>query len=103
MASKKPTCGLRVTWEKRGLAGVLTYCGAGRGARMQISRDYMCSASTVARTSAIRDANPASPFLRQLGMMPLTGTSDAAHMRADLEVFDFRLAPEEIERIERLF
>ena len=73
MASKKPTCGLRVTWEKRGLAGVLTYCGAGRGARMQISRDYMCSASTVARTSAIRDANPASPFLRQLGMMPLTG------------------------------
>ena len=33
--------------------------------------------------------------------MPLTGTTDAGHMRADLEVFDFRLEPEEVERIER--
>ena len=35
-------------------------------------------------------------------MVPLTGTTDAGHMRADLEVFDFLLTPEVVERIEGL-
>ena len=35
-------------------------------------------------------------------MMPLTGTTDADHMRADLDVFDFRLQPEEVQLIEGL-
>jgi diketogulonate reductase-like aldo/keto reductase len=35
-------------------------------------------------------------------MIPLTGTTDAAHMKSDLEVFDFFLEPEEVERIESL-
>jgi diketogulonate reductase-like aldo/keto reductase len=41
-------------------------------------------------------------FALDAGMVPLTGTTDAGHMRADLEVFDFRLAPDEVERIERV-
>jgi diketogulonate reductase-like aldo/keto reductase len=41
-------------------------------------------------------------FALDVGTIPLTGTSDAEHMRADLEVFDFRLEPDEVERIERL-
>ena len=41
-------------------------------------------------------------FALDLGMVVLTGTTDAGHMRADLEVSDFRLDPEEVERIERL-
>lgn len=41
-------------------------------------------------------------FALDVGMMPLTGTTSAEHMRADLEVFDFRLEPEEVARIERL-
>jgi len=41
-------------------------------------------------------------FAIDVGMVPLTGTSDAAHMRADLQVFDFRLEPEEVKQIERL-
>ncbi len=41
-------------------------------------------------------------FALEVGMMPLTGTTDAGHMRADLDVFNFRLNPEEIERIESL-
>lgn len=41
-------------------------------------------------------------FALDVGMMPLTGTTNADHMRSDLEAFDFRLAPEEIERIEIL-
>ncbi len=41
-------------------------------------------------------------FALDVGMMPLTGTTNAGHMRADLDVFDFRLEPHEIEQIEHL-
>jgi diketogulonate reductase-like aldo/keto reductase len=41
-------------------------------------------------------------FALDVGMVPLTGTTDAGHMREDLEVFEFCLEPEEVERIERL-
>jgi diketogulonate reductase-like aldo/keto reductase len=41
-------------------------------------------------------------FALDAGMVPLTGTADAGHMREDLEVFAFRLEPEDAERIERL-
>ena len=41
-------------------------------------------------------------FALDVGMIPLTGTTNADHMRADLAVFDFRLEPEEVERIENL-
>lgn len=39
-------------------------------------------------------------FAIEVGMIPLTGTSDAIHMRQDLDVADFRLDLEELERIE---
>jgi diketogulonate reductase-like aldo/keto reductase len=41
-------------------------------------------------------------FALDAGMVPLTGTTDAGHMREDLKVFAFRLEPEEAARIERL-
>ncbi len=41
-------------------------------------------------------------FALDVGMVPLTGTTDAGHMRADLDFFGFRLEPEEVERIEGL-
>jgi diketogulonate reductase-like aldo/keto reductase len=41
-------------------------------------------------------------FALDVGMIPLTGTTNADHMRADLEVFDFRLEPDEAQRIESL-
>jgi diketogulonate reductase-like aldo/keto reductase len=41
-------------------------------------------------------------FALQAGMVPLTGTTNPDHMRADLEVFDFQLGPEEVEQIEGL-
>jgi diketogulonate reductase-like aldo/keto reductase len=41
-------------------------------------------------------------FAFDVGMIPLTGTTDADHMREDLAIFDFRLEPEEVECIERL-
>jgi diketogulonate reductase-like aldo/keto reductase len=39
-------------------------------------------------------------FCRQLGMLPLTGTTDPAHMREDLAIDDFELTPDEVETIE---
>jgi diketogulonate reductase-like aldo/keto reductase len=41
-------------------------------------------------------------FAIEVGMIPLTGTANADHMRADLDVFNFRLKPKEIGQIESL-
>ncbi|MEO8495664.1 MAG: aldo/keto reductase [Planctomycetota bacterium] len=41
-------------------------------------------------------------FAIEVGMLPLTGTTHAGHMRADLDVCDFCLQTEEVERIENL-
>lgn len=41
-------------------------------------------------------------FALDIGMLPLTGTTSADHMRTDLEAFDFQLSPAEIQQIERL-
>ena len=38
-------------------------------------------------------------FALDVGMLPLTGTTGAGHMRSDLEAFDFHLEPEEVEWI----
>jgi diketogulonate reductase-like aldo/keto reductase len=37
-----------------------------------------------------------------VGMIALTGTSNAEHMQADLDIFDFQLAEDEVRRIETL-
>jgi diketogulonate reductase-like aldo/keto reductase len=39
-------------------------------------------------------------FALDVGMLPLTGTTDAAHMRADLNVFDFALDADEVPLID---
>ena len=44
----------------------------------------------------------AALWLAGFMLVALTGTSDAGHMRADLDVFDFRLSRDEIGRIEWL-
>ena len=36
-------------------------------------------------------------YLTQIGIVPLTGTRSAAHMRQDLAIFDFELRPDECE------
>ncbi|MCE9606592.1 MAG: aldo/keto reductase [Planctomycetia bacterium] len=41
-------------------------------------------------------------FALDVDMVPLTGTTNAAHMQADLDALNFRLSPEEIERIESI-
>ena len=41
-------------------------------------------------------------FTRQLGMLPLTGTTNPQHMTDDLDIDNFELAPEEILLIENM-
>jgi diketogulonate reductase-like aldo/keto reductase len=40
-------------------------------------------------------------FAQQIGMLPLTGTTDAEHMRQDLAIADITLTPDELATIER--
>ncbi len=50
-----------------------------------------------------RDVNQvAFRFALAVGMVVLTGTTSAAHMRTDLDVFGFELEPDEVARIERI-
>jgi diketogulonate reductase-like aldo/keto reductase len=51
------------------------------------------------------DKTPAQIIFRfaiDVGMTPLTGTTDPEHMREDLSVSEFELEPTEVEKIERL-
>jgi diketogulonate reductase-like aldo/keto reductase len=41
-------------------------------------------------------------FAKQVGMIPLTGTTSVEHMRADLDTEDFALTPAELEQIENI-
>lgn len=41
-------------------------------------------------------------FAFQLGMIPLTGTTSEAHMKEDLEIYNFQLSDSELETIENI-
>jgi diketogulonate reductase-like aldo/keto reductase len=41
-------------------------------------------------------------FAMQIGMLPLTGTTDPQHMKEDLAVRQFTLTPDEVQRIETI-
>jgi len=61
--------------------------------------------SLLARVAAGRGVAPAQvvfAFARAAGMVPLTGTSSAEHMRQDLESTQVKLSPDEVSAIENL-
>jgi diketogulonate reductase-like aldo/keto reductase len=69
------------------------------------NRDLMTSAA-VARIAGSHHRTAAQVVFRfalDAGMIVLTGTNDAGHMRADLDVAGFSLKPEEVGQIEYLF
>ena len=41
-------------------------------------------------------------FAFQIGILPLTGTTDTQHMRADLDINDFELSSEEVQHLENI-
>ena len=66
------------------------------------NRSVMAS-QQLATLAQRHDCSPAQLIFRfaiDVGMIPLTGTTDAQHMQKDLEVFDMQLQPDEIEAIE---
>ena len=63
------------------------------------------SSSTIKQIAKRHSRTPAQIVFRfalDVGMIPLTGTTNADRMSADLSVFDFQLGPDEIEEIEHL-
>ena len=68
------------------------------------NRDVMASPelARIAKYHRRTTAQIVFRFAVEVGMVPLTGTSDAAHMQADLDVFELCLQPEEVEQIEDL-
>jgi diketogulonate reductase-like aldo/keto reductase len=53
------------------------------------------SVHMLARTHGRTPAQILFRYLTQLGIVPLTGTRSAVHMRQDLAIFDFELSPQE--------
>ena len=58
--------------------------------------------ATLLGKSSIAGSQIVFRFAPDVGMMPLTGITNADHIRADLDVFDFKLLPEEVALIEGL-
>ncbi len=88
---------------------VRQYCAANgltyQGFSLLTANAQVLGHSDVARIARRLGSTPAQVVFRfalEVGMLPLTGTSDAAHMRADLAAFDFGLEPDEIARLEHL-
>jgi diketogulonate reductase-like aldo/keto reductase len=68
------------------------------------NRDVLAR-SELARIAERHDRSVAQVVFRfalEVGMVPLTGTSNADHMRDDQDVFGFHLEPEEVKLIESL-
>ncbi|HEV3383582.1 MAG TPA: hypothetical protein VG097_02140, partial [Gemmata sp.] len=68
------------------------------------NRDVITSAAAT-RIAAAYSRTPAQIVFRfalDVGIIVLTGTNDAGHMRADLDVAGFSLKPEEAGQIESL-
>lgn len=88
---------------------VRTFCTANgvtyQGFSLLTANAAYLAGPAFARIAARHGRTPAQVVFRfalQVGMIALTGTTDAGHMRDDLAVFDLRLDPEEVETIERL-
>lgn len=56
--------------------------------------------SQIANKYKVNPAQIIFRFASQIGMIPLTGTSNQNHMKADLAIFDFELSDEEMNFIE---
>jgi len=98
-------CYANCGWDR----GVRTWCAANeiwyQGFSLLTANREVLMHPEVVRIAAHYQRGPAQIIFRfalDVGMIPLTGTTNAEHMLADLAVNDFQLGSEEVERIERL-
>lgn len=68
------------------------------------NRDVLASSEFVriAKRYKMTVSQIAFRFALDVGMLPLTGTTNADHMRDDLNIFNFHLEPGEVQQIENL-
>jgi diketogulonate reductase-like aldo/keto reductase len=98
-------CYAELGWDR----GVRAFCSANsivyQGFSLLTANRTVLAHPEMARIAAKHGRAAAQVVFRfalDVGMLPLTGTTDPVHMREDLAAFEFRLAPEEVERIEGL-
>ncbi len=98
-------CFARVGWDR----GVRAFCAEGRivyqGFSLLTANPEVLAHSLVAGIAARRQATRAQVvfrFAQAVGMLPLTGTSNAEHMREDLASRDLALSADEVRAIESL-
>jgi len=89
--------------------GVREFCVANgiayQGFSLLTANREVVASSEIARIAERHGRSVAQVVFRfalEVGMVALIGTTDAGHMRADLDVFDFRLEPGEVEQIDSL-
>jgi diketogulonate reductase-like aldo/keto reductase len=74
-------------------------------ANQEVLNHPLIASLTIASLAASANATPAQivfSFARGIGILPLTGTSNAEHMRQDLASRDLKLPPEAVSAIESL-
>jgi diketogulonate reductase-like aldo/keto reductase len=89
--------------------GVRTFCTANRlvyqGFSLLTANRAVLAHPELIRIARRQGRTPAQVVFRfalEVGMIPLTGTTDAVHMAEDFSVFDFRLTSDEVAGIEGL-
>jgi diketogulonate reductase-like aldo/keto reductase len=65
------------------------------------NRQVVAQLGSLARTYGVQPAQIVFRFAQQVGMLPLTGTTDPRHMKEDLAISAFALTPDEVATIER--
>jgi diketogulonate reductase-like aldo/keto reductase len=98
-------CFAATGWDRR----VREYCAANdmiyQGFSLLTANRDVLAGPELTRIAKLHDRSVSQIVFRfaiEVGMIPLTGTTDAGHMRADLGVFEFQLEPDEIERIDKV-
>jgi diketogulonate reductase-like aldo/keto reductase len=92
-------------WDREIRAFCAAHGLAYQGFSLLTANRHVLTHPDLARIAGRHGRTPAQIVFRfalDIGMLPLTGTTDPEHMRADLDAFTFRLEPDEVVRIEGL-
>ncbi len=76
-----------------------------QGFSLLTANQSVVTSPVIAAIAGRYDRTPAQIIFRfaiDVGMLPLTGTTNASHMQADIAVLDFELTPQEVKSIEGL-
>jgi len=97
-------CFARTGWDRDVRALVTDHGMIYQGFSLLTANVRECRGPAIAKIAARHRRTPAQIVFRfalDVGMLPLSGTSDAAHMREDLDVSEFELSAEEVSLIEQ--